>query len=51
MTAYIIRRLLLMIPTIFGIMIIRPDGVIDSVLLTGHASFPETMEEKKSELL
>jgi thiol-disulfide isomerase/thioredoxin len=32
------------------IVIIRPDGVVDSVLLTGYGDFGATIEKKRSEL-
>jgi thiol-disulfide isomerase/thioredoxin len=33
------------------IVIIRPDGVVDSVLLTGYGDFGATIEKKRSELI
>lgn len=33
------------------ILIIGPDGVVDSVILSGHGSFGKTVEEKKRKLL
>ena len=33
------------------IVIVGPDGVVDSVILSGHADFGQTIEQKKRELL